>query len=331
MQAFRDSQSSRTRPAAWAVAILCLLFAGQAPAQSLFWSDWGPNSTPTSLRRLDLPSGQQQVLRSGSPGNVGPQPHNFGPMGIALDPARGHLYYGDVNSNSIDRINFDGTGHTTLVTGTPGVSDVALDLAGGRIYWTDVDQDRIRRANLDGSNVQDVVTTNLINASGLTLDPARGRIYWSDFHRDVIGSARLDGSDVRLAPTPGGGPIDVAIDPVNNRVIWSDFDTYRIYRADPDLTPGSVQTIVTLNNTTLPGSLAVDPVGQHLYWVDWGMSRIRRSNLDGTNVVDVYAPGTQGPASLSGLAFLPVPEPSAAGVVLIGLAAGLCRRRRRTP
>src|SRR5688572_30693543 len=273
MQAFRDSESSqsaRIRPAAWAGAVLSLLFAGQAAAQSVFWSDWAGNGASTSLRQLDLASGQQSVLRSGAAGNVGQEPHHFGPAGIALDPARRHLYYGDLNSDSINRINFDGTGHTTLVTGVPGVSDVALDLAGGRIYWTDTEQDRIRRANLDGSNVQDVVTANLINASGLALDPARGRIYWADYHRDVIGSARLDGSDVRLAPTPGGGPIDVAIDPVNNRVIWSDFDTYRIYRADPDLTPGSVQTIVTRSDIQLPGSLAVDPVGQHLYWIDWG-------------------------------------------------------------
>ena len=85
--------------------------------------------------------------------------------------------------------------------------------------------------------------------------------------------------------------------------------------------------IVTRSDIQLPGSLAVDPVGQHLYWIDWGMNKIRRSNLDGTNIVDVYAPGTQGPSSLSGLAFLPEPSPAGA-VVLIGLAAGLCRRRR---
>ena len=44
-----------------------------------------------------------------------------------------------------------------------------LDAAGGKLYWTDWGTDKIQRANLDGSEVEDVVSSGLVDPWGIAL------------------------------------------------------------------------------------------------------------------------------------------------------------------
>ncbi len=62
-----------------------------------------------------------------------------------------HIYFGDTASNTIRRVNLDGTGLVTLVADAqfPNSIEVTADA----IYWTELNAKRIRRSALDGSNV----------------------------------------------------------------------------------------------------------------------------------------------------------------------------------
>src|SRR6266550_2834122 len=113
----------------------------------------------TSLRRVDLQTGQVTVLLAGSGGNVGPSPINFLPTGVAVDPVHGKMYYSDVNSDKIGRMNFDGSGRVDVLSGLADPWDIALDVAAGKMYWANHGTDKIQRANLDGSNVENVITS----------------------------------------------------------------------------------------------------------------------------------------------------------------------------
>lgn len=44
-----------------------------------------------------------------------------------------------------------------------------MDIAAGKMYWIDADTDKIQRANLDGTNVEDIITTGLLDPTSIAL------------------------------------------------------------------------------------------------------------------------------------------------------------------
>lgn len=121
---------------------------------------WGTD-TQREVRRVDLDgSNPTLVFQDSTSAQV---------EGLALDVAGGRIYFADA-VQGIRRVNFNGSGVTTLVGGTSEANGVDLDLAGGKLYWTDVDLDHIRRADLDGQNVETLVT-GLSFPRDVALDP----------------------------------------------------------------------------------------------------------------------------------------------------------------
>ena len=74
------------------------------------------------------------------------------PHGIAVDRARGKLYWTDPGTHKIYSANIDGSGLETVVTWAPNPRGIAVDK--GKIYWTDSRTRQIYRANLDGSQLE---------------------------------------------------------------------------------------------------------------------------------------------------------------------------------
>ena len=134
----------------------------------------------------------------------------------------GKMYWTDDGTNSIRRANLEipaGESASTrtdvddLVTaGLVGPTGLALDVVGGKMYWTDRGTLKIQRANLEipagetastRTDVDDLVTTGLIEPAGIALDVAGGRMYWTDFGTDNIQRGNLDGSTVEALVTTG--------------------------------------------------------------------------------------------------------------------------------
>ena len=69
---------------------------------------------------------------------------------------------------------------------------IALDLINSKMYWTDFGTRKIQRANLDGSNVEDLVTTGLINPVFIALEvsditlPVELSIFTAESHIDGV-------------------------------------------------------------------------------------------------------------------------------------------------
>jgi sugar lactone lactonase YvrE len=92
---------------------------------------------------------------------------------LAIDPLRGHLYFGPMRPGEAElfgRVNLDGTDGVLFLEETAGTgAGLALDVGGAKLYWTDPSQGAIRRANLDGTDIETVVT-GLVNPYGIALD-----------------------------------------------------------------------------------------------------------------------------------------------------------------
>ena len=166
----------------------------------IYWSTWNPG----------------KILRANLNGtNVEDFVTGLGdPEDIDLDISAGKIYWTDTGTNKIQRANLDGSNLEDLVTaGLSHSLGLALDTAGGKMYWTNTSfwpgpwpgLDKIQRANLDGSNVEDLVTTGLVLATGIAVDVARDKIYWTDTGTNKIQRANLDGSNLEDVTTDTTG------------------------------------------------------------------------------------------------------------------------------
>ncbi len=148
----------------------------------------------------------------------------------------------------------------------------------------------IQRANLDGSNIEVVITAEILNSHGIALDIAAGKMYHTDGNSDKIRRFNLDGTgttetlvetrnlvDPPLAAT-ATAPMGIALDLANNKMYWADQNANKIQRADLD--GSNVEDLVTgLDN---PYAIALDLVNNKMYWSDWGTDKIQRVDLMAT-------------------------------------------------
>lgn len=290
-----------------AVFVTMLLLAEDTQAFSIYWTCPQDGSI---MRANDDGTGITTVLPySGSR-----------PVSLALDGAAQKIYFVSItdpgqHTLNIDRVNFDGTGLTTLVGGIPtepgmGGGYIAVDAAGGKMYWStgsvfeyhtpNAPYARIMRANLDGTGVETIVTAtpssepwiDFTAILAVALDVAHGKVYWADFMGQAIMRANLDGSDVETVFDRGTvcNPHGLALDLVHGVVYFtSTCVNSGVFRANLDGT-GSVDMLAPL---FLPYSIAVDPVGGHSYVAQpkvYGYpggnphtDTISRANLDGTD------------------------------------------------
>ncbi len=222
----------------------------------------------------------------------------------------GQLYFTDVTDfgGLIGRLNIDNKKLKLLVPTGDGVRGIAVDSVNAKIYWSDVNRHAISKANLDGRRRRDIVTTGLDFPFDVDIDVRGRKIYWSDPSQNKIGRANLDGTDQTfIIPFPcvssvgnfcavGGG---LAIDSVNKKLYWttaycsddacSTPESYLgdIFRADLD--GSNIESVVAAVGR--PASIQVDPIGNKIYWTDSVNDVVRRSNLDGTEINDLFVVG----------------------------------------
>lgn len=228
------------------------------------------------------------------------------PFGIAVDAARGHVYWSDYVTRTISRANLDGSEPTPVVaTGLKLPGGLALDPDDSKIYWVDAGTDKLQRANLDGSDVEDLVTEGLSIPTAVALDLQQGHVYWSDIGNNTITRATLAGGNVTPVITEGlGSPVSIAIDATNGKLYWSDTRPYsgssdsHIKRVNLD---GSSEETVALGTTPFRifAGIALDPAAGKIYWTDAQLQRITRANLDGTNQEDMLTTGLHAPQGIA--------------------------------
>ncbi len=211
-------------------------------------------------------------------------------------PNNGDISQGDLNSDGrIDYIDvwLIVTEYVLSQIGTSGTPTADSS----KMYWTAERPARIQRASLDGSNVEDLVTTGLINPRGLELDVSAGKVYWIDAGTDKIQRADLDGSNVEDLVTAGlAHPLSLALDVAAGKMYWVDSSTEKIQRASLD--GSNVEDLVT-SGVRRPEGMALDIAAGKMYWLSASADKIQRANLDGSSVEDLVTVGLSAPSALA--------------------------------
>ncbi len=190
-------------------------------AGKLYWSD----REGMAIQRCNLDGSKlETVVVTGNPTtDKGDQSRWC--VGMALDPARGHIYWtqkgGDnAGQGMIRRVGMQMPARSTaanrsdmitLFSRMPEPIDLDLDLATRTMYWTDRGDNTLSSsamdppANFDPATRMDrkVLLRGIGEAIGVALDLPRKRLAWTSLEGE-LGVANLDGSDKRVLLTGQG-------------------------------------------------------------------------------------------------------------------------------
>jgi sugar lactone lactonase YvrE len=223
-----------------------------------------------------------------------------GPLGIAVDRARGRLFY--VTDRHYPRIIGSvrpGGDPKALICGSRVNRPFAIGLAenSDKLYWTESINGRIRSADTDGAFLDTLYDDGIaivnerrgaiaLSSTGIAVDDQHGFVFWSDLRTAQIIRVRLDGSDRRIILGVDQGldfPTGLAVDTVAGKLYWGDPGTETISRADlnglhPEVVAGAADGVLE------PYGLAVDTQRRLLYWTDVARNRLYRASLDDKRV-----------------------------------------------
>lgn len=257
----------------------------------MFWTD----TLNQRVERASIDSSNRMTLFLQS---------NLYPRGIAIDAQEERIYWTGEGFGTVERMNFDGTGHEVLVTGVSGPRGIALDFVSQKVYWVERITDRIHRAEFDGQNVEIVIDTGLVDPLQIAIDSEANHLYISDNGLPAGSDGRLlraslDGSNLISIVEGLGDPTGIALDAAASKIYWVDNFQNNISRANLD---GSnvVELVSNGPGGLSPLGLALDVDGGKMYWTEsGGAGRIRRAALDGSNVEILIDTGLSNPRDIA--------------------------------
>jgi DNA-binding beta-propeller fold protein YncE len=181
--------------------------------RKLYWGD----REGMRVMRCNLDGSNVETLVQTGQGDADRSDQTRWCVGVAVDPAGGHLYWtqkgpNDAGLGKILRAGLDVPAYDTpadrsdievLFQGLPEPIDLELDLAARMLYWTDRgDPPRGNTVNrapidaMDGRSEPEILLTHLMEGIGIALDPGGDRMFVTDLGGTVY-VAGLDGSNRR--------------------------------------------------------------------------------------------------------------------------------------
>lgn len=225
-------------------------------------------ATGKRILRFDLNGGNRTVIHTVT--------HTGLPRGLALDRDNQHIYFTTGASAGADdrvtRINYDGTGETTIASGAVSANDlvgqpvgIAIDKERGYLYVGDVfnvvaSNLGVVRFNLDGSGRTQIIAANdptfgaaTVIFNNMTVDESTGQLYVcagsTTTSNDRVMRVNSDGTGLTTLYSDAANftqPVGIAIDKANGWLYVGDglsgvAPTTPVWRFNLDGTGGRTQ------------------------------------------------------------------------------------------
>ena len=201
------------------------------------------------------------------------------------------IYWSNVQGDTIERANPDGTDREVLVSGAGDfeLRGLHVDPQLGQLFWFTklvTSFYKIQTATLEGNGIMDVADNGFGIPLDLYVDADEGKIYWT--HNiplmdgvDEIRCVNLDGSNLQILIDGLDTADDIHVDTLNGFIYWTEQNGQRIARVELDGT--NPMTIISTSASLGINSMALDHTNAMIYWTEPNSLLIRRANLDGSN------------------------------------------------
>lgn len=216
------------------------------------------------------------------------------PLGLAVDPEGGWIYWSEYASHALRRSRSDGSGAETLLAGrTHGPIGVALDASGRWLYWTsDAAYPRRIQALQIGTDAEQSIAEGASVNRPRAIATSATQILWTEAVNGRLRSIRERGADVVDLFTDGissfGDRADfqtfyslgLTADPSTERLYWTDVAASSIETAGREGNQRR-RLFAARDGVTFPAGIAVDAPRGYLYWADVAQAAILRAPLQG--------------------------------------------------
>jgi sugar lactone lactonase YvrE len=233
------------------------LFSGAQAMEKVYWSAGDPETPNLGVIGCANPdgSGRQEILTGLN-----------SVTGIAIDSLTRRLYWADPLGQAIYAADLDGSGQTTVFSGSEvGLADdLEVDSATGRVFWTNSSLGTVMRADLTGLNLYHIAY-GAGAPMGLAVDSGAGVVYWAESQTYKIQRANLDGSN-RVDVADGAGHMrGLELDLAGGMLYWTASGGVRRKNladgTEEELTGGTFNAGFIALNTGGPASLAAAILG----------------------------------------------------------------------
>jgi len=253
------------------VLLASIFIKADGQPKYIFWT----NASDNLIYRFEL---KNQSLRTIVTDGLG-----F-PWRLQVDNSNKKLYWSNVDKNSIQRSNLDGTEKEdiALISYPQGL---ALDEDGGKLYVTETGTPRILQIDLRNNSIVTLITEALVDPDDIVLDKHNNRLFWIDTGLKRIGYYMINEDKSGILIKELIDPQSLQLDEKNQLLYWSDGQMGRINVTDLD----SGVTKILIDGLVHPTSVSFNEKHKLLFWVDTGSKKIQYSDLKGSNIKDLIS------------------------------------------
>lgn len=169
-------------------------------------------------------------------------------ISLALDYDARKIYWTNTGYDTIERLNFDGSGHVEIASeriGSP--KDLEIDINNGFLYWLDGGtRPKIERCKLDGSGRTLIFDLRDQYPSALALDVEGQTLFWNDGNDQSVWLGNTDGTGKRqlASSTVHSFPNMIGISVLDGYLYWESLVNKRIERMAKSGSPSEVEIVV---------------------------------------------------------------------------------------
>ncbi|XP_076806544.1 uncharacterized protein LOC143450032 [Clavelina lepadiformis] len=212
------------------------------------------------------------------------------PVQVEYDPETTRVYWTDIGSHTVNRVNIDGSNHVVLAKdNVRQPTGIALDKYSRNLYWTDEGTSTINVIRTDGTHRKTLISNNITLPRGIILDPVSGFLWWSDWGKKTIEKSGMDGSRREVIINKDVYWVNgLSVDFANNRLYWCDAKRDTIESSTLD---GSDRKIEKKMLSSKSHAFGITLTKDYIYWTDWNRPTLQRMlKKDSLAEVEIFGP-----------------------------------------
>lgn len=202
-------------------------------------------------------------------------------VALDFDIADGKIYYADVETRRISRLNVsnpNGSVEILVRHQVNGLEGLAVDWVGKKMYWADRVIKELAVAELNGTGRKTLLRSGLSEPRAVVVHPGIGYVFFTDWGlTPFIAKIGMDGIMFsRIVTEKLGWPNALAIDYITQKLIWADAHLNVVEMSD---FMGSHRMKVLTGVKVVPHVFSMSVLDGWLYWTDWNFQAVLKAKM----------------------------------------------------